>query len=438
MTDPNTHINYSIEDIERYINGGMSAKEMHDMEKAALQDPFLADAIEGYSEASMQQSHQHLNEITALLQKDNATAKVVTMPVRNFQWLRIAAMVIVIAGIGAFSLYLIDNNKQPVNNEIAAVKESKDHAASTDTATITIETDAGKLTSKADTTTYTAQKRIAKHKQQIPENELKLSDNTIAASRLPQTTLSSHLTLSEDSDKYNKVIANQDDSVSFLSGFASGVEIQKRDTNIKKATIVLRGTSNNVKLNNFSGYIKDNNNQPVPDALINAGRQAVLADKNGYFNLQSPDSTLQVAVSSIGFETANTGLKEGNTNNIVIAPDAQSLSEVVVTGYTSQRKEETKNTHTDSTFPAGGWESFQQYVYRKMNMPFDSANVNYSTTHGDVEIEFSVNENGDPYNFKVVRSLGKEKDDKAIDAIKNGPRWITSKKNRKAKVAIRL
>jgi hypothetical protein len=49
MAEQNTHINYSAEDIERYLKGKMSAKEMHDMEKAALQDPFLADAIEGFS-----------------------------------------------------------------------------------------------------------------------------------------------------------------------------------------------------------------------------------------------------------------------------------------------------------------------------------------------------------------------------------------------------
>jgi len=39
---------YSASDIQRYLNGEMSAREMFDLEKAALEDPFLADAIEGY------------------------------------------------------------------------------------------------------------------------------------------------------------------------------------------------------------------------------------------------------------------------------------------------------------------------------------------------------------------------------------------------------
>ena len=36
-------------DIERYHSGKMSPQERHALEKAALDDPFLADALEGYS-----------------------------------------------------------------------------------------------------------------------------------------------------------------------------------------------------------------------------------------------------------------------------------------------------------------------------------------------------------------------------------------------------
>ena len=41
MAEP-LYINYTFEDIQRYLQGRMSAAEMHSMEKAALQDPFLA------------------------------------------------------------------------------------------------------------------------------------------------------------------------------------------------------------------------------------------------------------------------------------------------------------------------------------------------------------------------------------------------------------
>ena len=48
MPENNNIQNYSAADIERYHKGQLTPEEMHAMEKAALDDPFLADAIEGY------------------------------------------------------------------------------------------------------------------------------------------------------------------------------------------------------------------------------------------------------------------------------------------------------------------------------------------------------------------------------------------------------
>src|SRR5690554_5306048 len=39
---------YNIVRIQRYLNGQLSKEEMHSMEREALNDPFLQDAIEGY------------------------------------------------------------------------------------------------------------------------------------------------------------------------------------------------------------------------------------------------------------------------------------------------------------------------------------------------------------------------------------------------------
>lgn len=41
--------NYQLSRIHNYINGLMSKEEMHALEKEALADPFLKDALEGYS-----------------------------------------------------------------------------------------------------------------------------------------------------------------------------------------------------------------------------------------------------------------------------------------------------------------------------------------------------------------------------------------------------
>ncbi|HEX4374426.1 MAG TPA: hypothetical protein VHZ50_14085, partial [Puia sp.] len=59
---------YSAADIQNYVAGKLSAAEMHAIEKAALDDPFLADAIEGM-ENSIERGSVSLNEDINDLQK---------------------------------------------------------------------------------------------------------------------------------------------------------------------------------------------------------------------------------------------------------------------------------------------------------------------------------------------------------------------------------
>ncbi len=78
MSELQEYNNFSAADIERYHSGKMPAAEMHAMEKAALDDLFLADALEGYANSLSPTSE------VALLQKRLAEklekGKVVALP----------------------------------------------------------------------------------------------------------------------------------------------------------------------------------------------------------------------------------------------------------------------------------------------------------------------------------------------------------------------
>src|SRR5690242_12141025 len=88
MADADKHITYSLADIQRYLQGGMNAREMHDLERAALEDPFLADALEGYREADMQQAPMHLTQIEKAIRQQNQKGKIVALPPTRsyFNW----------------------------------------------------------------------------------------------------------------------------------------------------------------------------------------------------------------------------------------------------------------------------------------------------------------------------------------------------------------
>ena len=50
-------------DIDKYLRGEMTPAEMNALEKKALQDPFLADALEGVQQLSSKEFASDLNQL---------------------------------------------------------------------------------------------------------------------------------------------------------------------------------------------------------------------------------------------------------------------------------------------------------------------------------------------------------------------------------------
>src|SRR6478672_8604492 len=92
---------YTAAEIARYHAGKMSAQEMHAIEKAALQDPFLADALEGYTNTP--HFEKDLGEIRQRLAEKTNQKKVISIfSLARNGWWRVAALVIIITGAGYF------------------------------------------------------------------------------------------------------------------------------------------------------------------------------------------------------------------------------------------------------------------------------------------------------------------------------------------------
>lgn len=133
MYENKEHIIYSAADIRRYLNGEMNREEMYALEKQAAEDPFLADAIDGYTGITIEAAEADLGVLRARLnQVDDKQAKVVAMKPRGFKWWKqgiaaaIAGLVIVTAAM------LLKNDKK--NKEIAANTTTEKTTATPNTA----------------------------------------------------------------------------------------------------------------------------------------------------------------------------------------------------------------------------------------------------------------------------------------------------------------
>lgn len=157
---------------------------------------------------------------------------------------------------------------------------------------------------------------------------------------------------------------------------------------------------------------------PLPGATIKiAGtNKTAQTDANGRFKI-AVDSTKtnQLVIGFIGYQSQNI-----NTNNrdslktIALQPNNSALSEVVVTGYSSQRKVADDDVFVAAR-PRNGWSGLKKYLKENAVSP--------DSKTGTVKLAVTINGNGVIINVKVVKSLSSPTDQKAVDLINNGPQW---------------
>lgn len=111
---------YTTEDIRLYLEGKLSSADMHAMEEAALNDPFLADAIEGMRQFNDQEKFAvDTAELKKrLAERVSENKKPVVIPIL---WKAAAVLLIVITGV-AIIIYTGETNTKE-KSELAKAEE---------------------------------------------------------------------------------------------------------------------------------------------------------------------------------------------------------------------------------------------------------------------------------------------------------------------------
>jgi len=105
MYENNPHITYFAADIRRYLNGEMTRDEMYTLEKQAAEDPFLADAIEGYTGITIEAAEADLVLLRSQLNKDEEKKDAKVIPLKTpggFKWWK-QGIAAAIAGLVIFA-----------------------------------------------------------------------------------------------------------------------------------------------------------------------------------------------------------------------------------------------------------------------------------------------------------------------------------------------
>lgn len=452
MQKENNHISFTADDIRKYHEGKLTPAEMHALEKAALEDPFLADALEGYAVESVSLPAD-TDELKRRLAERLEDKKVIPLaaPSKSFGWLRAAAMIVAVAGAGLLVYKLGFDNKdkniaqttvQEITKPDSATIPSPaavDSVAKTSTATATTV----QPTTIKDSPAKGSVNELKQETKPVPP-AIPAQSEPAAPSALLEEKVAGIVTRNERAKE--KTYPN---NISDTEGLAA-IQQDKRqpkytDDFLKKQDAIGNAAQQNkarrnmafIQNNIFRGKVTDSQNNPLPFANITNSRDNVgtYSDAQGNFVLTSPDSIMDVQVRSLGFENNNTQLQNGITSNKVVLKDDRSLTEVVLSNKKVNARLRDGNMVLEEPEPADGWSNYDTYLANNLNIP--DTYKNKQSGGGEVELSFEVNQLGEPVNIKVVRSLCEVCDKEAIRLLKEGPKWKRkAKKGKRTTVTI--
>ena len=92
----------------------------------------------------------------------------------------------------------------------------------------------------------------------------------------------------------------------------------------------------------ISGKVTDDNKEPLPgvNVVVKGTTTGTVTDVDGNFQLSAPDNAQTLVFSSVGFVSKEVSIGNQSVLDVQMEPDVKALSEVVVVGYGTQKKED--------------------------------------------------------------------------------------------------
>lgn len=424
--------------LEDYLEGKLDPRTMNRVEREALEDPFVAEALAGLS-ASPKRSLQSISLLQKQLQERIATQqhnkKTAIITWQRLSIAAAAAVLFVSVGIifwmkqSNYQDTLAKQARQPKEVEVTiASKEFKDSLI------------------KAEP--QVAAVKILKA-EEMPSKRI---DEAIKAAKSKAYAINTKARAKSVVTKYPAPVASA--MTELIITEQEGARLSKSNLSAKVITpaeMVIKGRvldeTTGQPLENAAIYVKGTN---IRTFTNNAGEFSVTSDTA----LKNPEIT----AAYIGYENAVAQAKVNESNVLVLKENKASLNEVVIRGYQKRSREQTTGSSfivtgkevkdvpvanveqllqgrvaglniqnntgepsdgNNSAQPSNGWNKFRTYLIETNR--FREKAVAGQTA----EYKFNIR-NGKPVNITVVKGVSKDYDKEAIRLIKNGPGWKLS------------
>ncbi|HEY9007591.1 MAG TPA: TonB family protein [Ohtaekwangia sp.] len=461
-------------DIEKYLRGELSPAEMHALERRALSDPFLADALEGAAQLSPDDLSNDIKLLQASLKDRIAKEHVKVVPM--WVWPARVAAGLVLLAVSGFIIFNLLQEKDTAQLAINTAKEEP--APKTDDVPPPVDSSAGSNSGAAEETDNDRfQPALAK-----PEEEKLAEPDQVAAQKSRSKTENAEAVATEravagepaissadkvggqvsetDQQKVQEALESQESVASVpvqVPMMAKDIAVEKEaaeeakrkaDQNAyrpaeKKAAaadVRLRRYSSaptNTRVIRGKVTSEDGLGLPGVNVMIKDSNVGTVTDAEGNYLVTTPDDSRELVFSFIGMQSKEAEATSDKLD-VQLEQDVSQLSEVVVVGYGAEHNVEDDVTNVELAAPKGGRAAYKQYLETSMHYPEEALQ---NRIEGKVTIQFTVEPTGQLTDFKVLKGLGYGCDEEVIRLIKRGPKWIPTKKDDEAvkdRVKVRL
>ena len=406
-------------DIERYLKGKMTASEMHALEKQALHDPFLSEALEGIDRAGSENFLFDLKDLHHSLRRRTKTKKIKVISTWNLS-LGIAATLILLAVSTYYMISIINaqrNEKSLASNQKPLVVEQNpkaleptigaDSVVPTGPSVSEKKSQAGTVAEKPKQPASTSVRDLSG----VEKSPVASFAQTESIEKERQKIVEADLTEAPEEIQAGDDLASEPKKSQVASeATGSAQRAMKTDSRLVHGKVL---------------STEDGNGLPGVNVLVKGTNIGTITDAEGNYQVRIAGENENLVFSFIGLKDVEVPTKDKDEIDVHMSADYSQLSEVVVTGY---GKEGSENNFSSLQFaePVGGRKAFQKYLSERKTYP---AKALENKIEGRVTVQFTVQQDGQLADFKIIKGLGYGCDDEVIRLIKEGPAWSPSKRN---------
>lgn len=380
----------------------MSASEMHSLERRALDDPLLAEALEGGGSIHPDDFARDVASLRGRF----------VQPEVEKRWVwpaRIAAAVTLLVAASWVAMRF-SGSATGDDSRLALKKEEQTQQPKDDNAKKAAPTIPPETTSSGP----------AENDQQLEEQEQKPSaaegasvDAPLIASRSEEGQKTQARQFMADSGKRTPDVQAllSEQPAAGIAASGDGLTLAAGEKTESAGRRQVRGRVTSA-------------GKPLAGVAVKGNGGGATTDAQGDFMITVDDTQPDLTLSSAGFKTKEVPVRDRSHVVVEMEPDVTSLSEPIITSRSRIPGEVTPAPNQVKASPSVGTKSYDEYLDTHYRYPQAARG---DRVEGRITVEFVVQPDSTLTDFNVVRGIGHGCDEELIRVIKAGPYWTPAK-----------